>query len=431
MLRPLAWVICAIAIAPVLQAAHWPSWRGPDGNGISPEKQFPTEWTASRNVRWRVDLPDDGNSSPIVWGDRVFITQAISSENRRMVMCFDRANGKLLWQSGTVHTEKEPTHETNPYCAASPVTDGERVIATFGSAGVFCFDLNGKELWRRDLGKQIHQWGNASSPVLHGNACLLYHGPGETSFLIALDKKTGRTLWQVDLPEPKPTKRTDGFAGKEPGIIGTWSTPQVIHVNGRDECLLSVPQSVRAFDPATGRELWKCGGINELVYTSTIYGEGLVVAMGGFFGSTVAVKPGGTGDVTGTHVVWREERSKKNRLGSGVISAGHIFVLNMDGIAQCLNLKTGEMVWEERLKGAGAKGDSWSSLVMSGDRIYAVNQSGDVFVLKASPQFELLAVNSTGEPTNSTLALSNGEIFLRTHKGLWCISQAKTTASLR
>src|SRR5688572_27961779 len=190
--------IFASAATTIVSAANWPAWRGPEGTGVSAEKDLPLRWSTNENVRWRVALPDRGNSTPIVWGNRVFITQAVEKEGRRTLICFDRATGRQLWLQGPTYTENDPTHSTNPQCAASPVTDGERIIASFGSAGLYCYDFEGKELWHRDLGKQIHIWGNGSSPVLHGNACFLNFGPGERTFLIAVDKRTGKELWKVE-----------------------------------------------------------------------------------------------------------------------------------------------------------------------------------------------------------------------------------------
>ncbi len=369
--------LCSVSV----HADNWPAWRGAEGLGITREKNLPRQWSATENVRWKIALPDRGNSSPIIWRNRVLITQALEKEQRLSVMCFDRAEGKLLWQAGTSSAVKDLTHKTNPYCSSSPVTDGERVIAWFGSAGLFCFDLNGKELWHRELGKQRHIWGYGSSPIIYRDLCILNFGPGERSFLIALDKKTGEPVWQVDVP-PLPTKeRTDGFAGNP-----------------------------------------DCDGLDPLVYASPIYGEGVLVAMSGFMGSAIAVKTGGSGDVTATHRLWKKDRTK-NRICSGVIAGGHIYVMNMEGIAECLELNTGRVVWEERLPGSGPKSDSWSSMVLAGDKIYLPNQSGDVIVLRASPKFDVIAVNSIGnEMCNASLAVSDGELFLRTDKHLWCIS---------
>lgn len=403
-----AFALCAAFIKPVALADNWPQWRGPEGTGVCAEKNLPTTWSTNRNIRWKTLLPEPGNSTPIIWEKRVFVTQAVGQ--RRTLMCFDRANGKLLWQSGVTYPEKELTHETNPQCSGSPVTDGERVIVSFGSAGLFCYDLDGKEIWHRDLGKQSHMWGVAASPVLHGDLCVLNFGPGVRTFLIAVNKKTGDTVWQHDEP--------GGAADK---YIGSWSTPLVIKAGAREEMIVLYPQRVAAFEPKTGRELWTCRGLNPLVYTSPLYADGIVVAMGGYSGSALAVKAGGTGDVTETRRLWQVPKTKQ-RIGSGVIADGHIYILNDPGIAECFELQTGKLVWEQRLKGPGAKADNWSSLVLAEKNLYAVNQSGDGFVFKASPQFQVVSTNSLGELTRASVAVSDGELFIRTYKHLWCIS---------
>jgi outer membrane protein assembly factor BamB len=302
------------------------------------------------------------------------------------------------------------------------VTDGEVVVAWFGSAGIYCYDMEGKELWHRNLGEQKHTWGYAASPVIYKDLCILNFGPGKRSFIIALNKKTGQPAWNYDLEEKQPAKRTDGFAGQSNGEIGSWSTPIIVPVAGHDELVISLPGVLRAFDPSSGTELWHCDGLNPLIYSSAIYGEGVVVAMGGFHGTTIAVKPGGTGDVTKSHKLWERPRTD-NYLGCGVIYQGHLYVQNTPGLAECVELKTGKVLWKERLNGKGPKNESWSSMVLSGDRIYQVNQSGDCIILKASPTFEVLTVNSIGnELTNGSMAVSDGDLFLRTHKHLWCIN---------
>jgi outer membrane protein assembly factor BamB len=193
---------------------------------------------------------------------------------------------------------------------------------------------------------------------------------------------------------------------------------------------MSFPGRLVALAPATGKTLWTCEGLNPLIYASPLYSGGLVVAMGGFFGSAIAVKPGGNGDVTAGALAWREERARKNRCGSGVVADGRIYLVNMEGFVECIDLHTGRQLWEERLPRKGSKGESWSSPLLVGDRIYAVNQSGDVVVLKASPKFEVVAINSIGnEMTNASLIPSNGEFFLRTHQHLWCFGESKTAAA--
>ncbi len=416
---------------PLAGAANWPSWRGDvAGSGICSEKNLPLQWSDTQNIRWSVKLPERGNSTAVVWGERVFVNQAIEAENRRTLMCFHRTDGRLLWQKGVVYAERERTQPSNPYCSASPVTDGERVIVSFGSAGLVCYDLDGRELWRRDLGKLDNIWGNASSPVIFENLCFHYCGPTKNASLVALDKKSGKTVWKFDEPAWDTSERTDGFKGKKDGVVGTWSTPIVVRVGGRDELVMTFPMETRAFDPRTGRELWHCSGLNPLIYASPIFGEGIVVGMGGYYGNSLAVKPGGKGDVTATQRVWHQVRSKVG-IGSGVIKDGCIYHVQSSGAVTCLKLKTGELVWEEKPQGVGKKAGSWSSITLAGGRLYYPNQSGDVVVLKAGPKFEQLAVNALKEPTNASIAVSDGEMFLRTAQTLWCISTVKPAAPAR
>lgn len=423
---------CVLTIAISLPGglhADWPAWRGPEGNGISRESQLPLAWSPTQDIRWRAELPDRGNSTPIVSGNQIFVTQAIEKDHFRGLLAFDVSTGKLLWQKGTTYHQEEPTHPDNPYCAASPVTDGKTIVTTYGSAGVFAYDFNGRELWQRDLGPQIHTWGNASSPVIHGDRVFLYHGPGTNSAFFALDLKTGETLWRVALPEPVPGERTDGFAGRGPGIIGSFSTPVVTKVDGRDQLVVSLPEFLHGFDPANGREIWRCGGLNPLVYTSPVIHEGLVLTLGGFMGSGMLVKPSGAGDITGSARLWHEQRARKGRIGSSVIKDELVFLLNQDGMAECLELATGKQVWLERLPLKGARGDSWSSALLAGDRVYFVNQAGETHVVRASRTFEVLASNALEEQTNSSLVVAGKDLLLRTYKGLWCIAGPTRSAA--
>jgi outer membrane protein assembly factor BamB len=414
-------------------AANWPALRGADGSGICQEWKLPLRWSPNENVRWRVPLPGRGNSTPIVWGRHIFITQTV--ESRRTVMCLDRRDGKLLWQAGPTWTEKELTHPDNPPCTPSPVTDGKRVIAWFGSAGVYCYDFNGRELWQRDLGKQSHMWGYASSPILHRNLCILNFGPGDRSFLIALDKRTGKTVWKYELPTIGADAKWEEVGGEvkydeRPGVsklsevAGSWATPLLVRAGRRDELVVAFALRLMAFAPKTGKPLWTCAGPHIGAYSSPFFGDDVVALnASGQTNTVVAVLPGGRGDVTGTHRLWIQRPGhSKTCLGAGVIYRGHIYQMNMMGFAECRDLRTGEMVWEERLTGTGARNASWSSPVLVDDRLYAANQNADVFVLRASPKFECLATNSIGgESMNASLAVSDGEIFLRTDRHLWCI----------
>lgn len=402
-----------------LHGENWPAWRGDVvGSGQSSETKLPVHWSKEKNVRWRVALPERGNSTPVVWGDRVFVTQAVESTNWRGLMCFNRTNGKLLWKDGVTYKKPEQTHRANPYCSASPATDGKIVVASYGSAGVVCYNVKGEELWRRDFGAVSHVWGNSTSPVLHGDVVIHYHGPGKGAFLVALNKQTGKDVWRFEEPTWKPGPRTDGFRGREGGTIGSFSTPIIVNTDKRTELVMSFPLEIRSFDPANGKELWRCGGLNPLVYTSPVFADGKVIAMGGYQGNSVGVKVGGKGDVTESHRLWREERHAGG-IGTGVIKDGHLYFSNSGGIAFCLDIKTGKTSWKERLPG---QSKSWGSFMLAGDHIYSLSQAGETVVFKANPKaIEVVAHNKLGEMTNASIAPAGSELFIRTHDALWCI----------
>ena len=293
------WICATVVLSVHLQSAaadNWPEWRGNHGDGTSDEKGLPTKWTSTDNVAWKVALPEPGNSTPVVWEDRIFVTQPVVALNRRTLMCFHRSDGRLLWQAETEWKEADPTHATNPVCSSSPVTDGERVIAWFGSAGLCCYDMEGHELWKRDLGIQKHIWGYGSSPVIQGDLCYLNFGPGERSFLIAVNKKTGETVWQHD--EPINTEGTSEAKFSGADYYGSWSTPVLRHIGEQDQLILSFPFRVCGLNPLTGKELWTSSGTNALVYTSPLISDDIVVAMGGYSGMSLGIQIKGDGDIT-------------------------------------------------------------------------------------------------------------------------------------
>jgi outer membrane protein assembly factor BamB len=335
----------------------------------------------------------------------------------RSLLCFDRGDGKPLWRHDTKFTGDEPTHETNPYCSASPVTDGRRVFASHGSAGVVaCEAGTGKLLWHRDLGPMRHIWGNASSPVLHDDKLVLLCGPGPETRLIALDPETGQTVWQNDLPEAK---------GKSPDEWkGAWNTPVVYkHDDGSTVLILGLPRYVAGFDPATGKEIWRCRGLSDLVYTNPLVGDGVIVCMSGYQGPAMGMRlprPGANGDLTDSHRLWVVEMNQQ-RVGSGVVAGGHVYILNDPGVAECIELETGQQVWRERAANA-----SWGSMVLSGERLYVTDQTGQTVVLRATPEeLEVLAENPLGETTRASVAPSNGQLFIRTYKHLYCIGKPR------
>ena len=448
-------VVGVFSIATTNRAEDWPSFRGPRGTGVSGDTTVPLTWGGKANLQWRVDLPDRGNSTPVVWGDRVFVTQALDAEKRRELFAFDVKTGNELWQAGVTFEGKEPTNHQNPYCSASPATDGERVVACFGTPGVYCYDFTGKELWHRSLG-EIDSWhGSGSSPVIHGGLCYLNFGPGTQAALYALDMKSGETVWKAVPPkvpsrfggllrgfsgilrlgrgEPSSsgsTKPADfknvGMSGDFSGTggnNGSWCTPIVLRTGDRNQLILVESSQVAAYDPNTGKSLWTFKGLPSQVFASPAVGEGVLVAMGHNSPTgtkVIAMKLGGTGDVSETHRLW-EVNLRKECIGSGVIAEGHVFLVTGGGFVVCLDLKTGKEVWLERLPRVMG---SWSSLVLINERLLVANQVGQVFVLAASPNFEVLNTNTIPtETTCSSLAIANGHVFLRTHEALWCFGK--------
>jgi outer membrane protein assembly factor BamB len=413
-----------LCLVTALHADNWPAWRGPTGQGHSAEKDLPLTWSAKDNVRWKVKLPDTGNSTPVIWGNRIFLTQASDKDwppkgnnggpakaRKRSLLCFDRADGKVLWQKDVIHDEIEYTHPTSPYCAASPATDGQRVVVSHGSAGMHCYDFSGKELWKYDLGKLEHVWGNASSPVLYKDLVILWAGPGERQFLVAVDKNTGQKVWQHDEPGG-----ADGI--KDKTWIGSWSTPIVAKVGGQDQLILGVPKLLKGFDPATGKELWSCAGMGNLVYTSPLYADGIAVAMSGFHQPALAVKLGGTGDITKDRL-WHHAKPNPQRIGTGVIVDGHLYMMSANGIPQCFDIKTGDELWKVKDRSGG---DAWGSMVHAAGRLYITMRNGATLVLAASPVYQELATNNIGnEHTDASIVPSDGELFIRSYKHLWCI----------
>jgi outer membrane protein assembly factor BamB len=408
-----------------LAKENWPAWRGDvAGSGEvspSPAASLPVKWDKETNIKWRTELPERGNSTPVIWGDRIFLTQAEEAKNWRGLLCIDRNTGTELWRQGVNYEKDERTHRSNPYCSASAATDGEIVVASYGSAGLVAYDLQGKQLWQRDFGAIDHVWGNSTSPVIHGDLVIHYHGPAKDAVLYGLDKTTGETLWKYAEPQWQPGERTDGFKGRsDEGIIGSFSTPIIYRSGDRDELVMSFPMEIRAFDPTNGETLWNCQGLNPLVYTSPAYDaeNGIVVAMGGYQGNSIAVRTGGSGNVTETHRLWQKVRDAGG-IGSGVVKDGKHYYHNSGGVVFCVDMKTGEEHWKARLPGAGK---SWGSLVLAGDRIYSLSQNGDSAIFAANPErFEEVGHNELGEETNSSIAVVSGQLFIRTYDALWCI----------
>jgi len=407
--------VCAL-VALTIATAHadnWPAWRGPTGQGHSAEKNLPTKWSATENVRWKIELPDAGNSTPIVWGDKLFLTQATEKGKKRTLLCLNRKDGSKVWEKTVAFDGAEKIHGTNTYCAASPVTDGERVVAFHGSAGLYCYDFSGKELWKKDFGPCDHIWGSAASPIIHGDNVIHNFGPHAKSFLVALNKKTGDEVW-----------KNDEYKGAD--YFGSWSTPIVAKTGDRTELVVSWPAVVKSYNPDTGsllcsaKGLEKEGGQDRLTYASALVSDKYVFAAAGYGGAAIGVKTGGSGDVTETHRLWRVAKNPQ-RIGSGVIIGDFAYAVNEPSVV-CIDLKTGKPTWDKNITGG-----AWGSIVHADDKLYLTSQRGETLVFAANPkEYEEIAVNKLdGATTRASIVPSDGELFIRTYKHLWCIGAKK------
>jgi hypothetical protein len=314
----------------------WPGWRGVNASGLSEETGFPTEWNESTNVVWKTEVAGSGHSSPVVWEDRIFLTTSEEGGKPRGVLCFHRSSGKQLWRTDCPSDTTEETHRKNGYASSTPATDGERVYAFFGSAGAMAVDFDGKLAWHRDLGQFTSEYGVAGSPMLFEGTVILNCDQGTTagpagSFLIALDKKNGETVWRTERPEQSHS----------------WSSPVLVPVEGSDrlELVLNGGKRVWAYDPRTGEPLWNCGGTEIEVTPTAVIGNGLVYIVSGVLkgGLAMALRPGGRGDVSKSHVAWQAKKGGAY-VPSPVFCNGRLYVVNDGGIMTCFDGASGKVV---------------------------------------------------------------------------------------
>lgn len=421
--------VCALIMAALLfspgsaDAADWPAFRGPEGTGLSVDPSAPTHWGPDHNIAWKAPLPMPANGSPIVSAGRVFVTSAEDEAGmQRSLYCFDRNAGNKLWVR-TVHFGKRmPTHKTNPHGGSTPVSNGQRVVVWHGSAGLFCYDMNGTERWSRDLGEFRHMWGYGTSPIMRQGAVILHSGPGKREFISAFDLETGQQLWlsEESAQGGSAEKRKDGQ------YRGSWSIPVLARVKGQEQLILMMPSRVNGYNPDSGELIWTVDDLGhrrgDLAYSSPVIAGDLCFVTGGFEGPAMAFRLGGRGNVTQANRLWRNEKNPQS-IGSGVYVDGYVYRPNCGpGTLECIDPKTGKILWADR----GAGGDYWASIVGAGGLLYATNQKGITLVFKPTPQaYQQVAENSLGEPSNATPAISDGQIFFRTAGHLFCI-QDKT-----
>ncbi len=379
---------------------QWPRLRGPDGQGTAAEGPMPLHWGPDRNVVWKTEIPGRGNSSPVVWNDRIFVSTASRDGRERKILCFRRSDGKLAWEFKMPPAPtKEILYPKNSYASATPVTDGRRVISFFGNGGLVSLDFEGRQEWRTDLGNFQTMHGPGSSPALYKDKvlCVQYQTRGKSLFA-AYDKRTGKCLWTHDRPH-----------------AATWSTPIIVRVGDHDEMLFNGASHLIAYDPDTGNELWRVAGTSDEAIPMVVVGGGLIFSASGRNGPIMAVRPGGRGDVTATHVVWRNLRGGPH-VPSPLYHNGRLYLVNDTGIATCLDAADGKTVWQNRLRGRYSM-----SPVESGGRILVTSEDGRSTILEAGDSFHVLAENDLGEPVLATPPLLAGRLFFRTEGHLWCI----------
>ena len=393
-------------------AKYWPRWRGPSGQGVVRSGEYPDTWS-EKSIAWKVPVPGRGNSSPIVWRDRIFFTTAYNDGARLSLLCFRRSDGKLLWELAAPQESVEYVHPKNGHASATPVTDGERVYASFGPHGLIAASFEGKLLWHAPIGRVDNYHGTAGSPVLYKDTVIIYQDGGANfgappsasvpSFIAAFDRKTGKTLWRT------PRSATVG-----------WGTAIVIRAGDRDELVVCSQRRATAYDPANGRELWTVSGLTFEVIPTAVVGHDLVFCSSGRAGPTIAIRPGGSGDVTSTHVAWSTPKGSPF-VPSGIIVGDVLYLVNdMQSIITAYEAKTGTLLFQGRLGEARRESFSSSPVALDG-KVFFTNDDGETFVIEAAREFKLLHVNRLGEPTYASPALVDGRWYFRTASSLVAI----------
>ena len=390
-------------------AGYWTRWRGPSGQGVVTGTNYADTWSDTASVKWKVSVPGRGHSSPIVWNDHIFLTTARDYGTKLSMLAFRRSDGTLLWETYVPTSGVESVYPKNSHATATPATDGQRVYASFGTHGLAAFDFDGRIVWRQKLGDVRNYHGSAGSPVLYKDRVFIYqdHDGSSTlgSFVAAFNARTGAVLWKKDRVES----------------VG-WGTAIVIDAGGRDELIVSSQRKVYAYEPTTGAELWTVRGNTYEVIPTPVVGHGLVFCSSGRAGPTFAIRPGGKGDVTDTHVAWSSPRGSPF-VPSAIIHGDLLYMINdMQSILTALDARTGTLVYQERLGEPSREGFS-SSPVAVGDKIFFTNDLGQTFVVQAGRAFKLLRVNELHAQVLASPALVGGTWYWRTDRDLLAISR--------
>ena len=408
-----------------LSAENWPGWRGPNGDGISNEKIVPKKWSNTKNIAWKKPIQGKGHSSPIVWGDRVFVTTSLTDQNERRLLCLDRLTGKILWNNLVVKSLPESIHRLNSRASGTPATDGRQIFVTFmraegkkviapnvgsdrmitpGKIIVAAYNFNGKLKWKSNVGDFVSAHGFNSCPLLFEDLVIINGDHDGDAYLVALDRNTGKERWRT-IRENKTR---------------SYVTPIIREIKGRTQMLLSGSLSVASYDPRTGSRHWIVDGPTEQFVASVVYNGEYVFVTGGYPERHIlAIKPDGTGNVTDTHIAWRTTRGAAY-VPSPIIVGRYLLVVADSGVASCFEAMSGERLWQERLPGGHSP-----SPVSANGLVYFISDSGITSIVRPGKTFNVVGENDLKERVSASAAISQGQIFIRSHQHLYCIGKVK------
>ena len=403
-------------------ADNWPQWRGPSLDGVSQESNLPVRWSTRENVTWKLPMPAWSGSTPIVWGDRIFLN--VADRGNLYLWSVDRADGSVLWKRFLSDGDRKQRKQN--MSSPSPVTDGKHVWVMTGTGILKDFDFAGKEIWARDIQRDYGNfglnWGYASSPLLHGDALYVQvlHGmkTDDPSYLLRIDKRTGETLWRVERPTDAIRESPDSY-----------TTPGLLRYGGKTEIVITGGDCVTGHDPETGEELWRANGLNpdnepfyRIVASPVIKDD--IIYVPSRVSPLLAIKAGGRGDITESHRVWSTKHGPD--VPTPVTDGKYLYIVNDKGVMWCFDAQTGEEIWGQQRV---APGTYSSSAVLADGKIYVTNEDAVTTVVKAGPEFEILAENPLDDYCLSSLAISDGQIFIRTGEYLYCIGDRARGAS--
>jgi hypothetical protein len=398
-------LVVMLAAMPAL-GEDWPQWRGPRGDGTSTETGIPIKWGPAENTAWKTPIPGKGHSSPVVWGERVFVTSCLDIENKQLLLCLDRKTGKILWTREQPFGRQKAIHKLNSHASSTPAADGKYVFITFHDQPKFvacCYDFEGKLVWKKSPGEFHSKHGFCSSPIMYKDTILLNADQDAEAYLVALDKATGAEKWRA----------------KRPGIR-SYTPPVVFDIHGTKQLVFSGSNCIASYDPDTGKERWFIDGPTEQFVASLVYKNDVLFMTYGFpKRGIIGIDPGGSGNVTSTHVLYNDSPGSGGYVPSPIAHGDWFFNVSDEGIGTCREGKSGKLLWRERLGRHHS-----ASPVASGAHLYFPDDDGNTWVLKAGPTFDVVHKNPIGEEIYASFAISRGQIFLRGLQHLYCIGPA-------